>query len=406
MLAGVQVDVPSGAEWGRVWEACEYATFFQSPTWARIWEQATDGRVRACPERLTFADGRRAILPLCQERRALGLLSRRVASPQGTFGGWLSEQALDLEHARVLLERLLDPAKSLVWRMNPYDTLALAVGAERELPCKADETHALDLTPGPEALLQGFRNGYKNDIRRARRTGRINIEPATTLDDWRAYFLVYQDTLSRWGLTSAQGYPWRLFEVMAELQSPHITLWLARVDGDIVSGELCMYARRHAVSWHAATTAAALRTNVAKVQIYHVIEDAFRRGCRWFDFNPSAGLNGVREFKESFAAQALPAPIVYVDARPKRWVRALASRCAVPYATLELTSLREVLAQNAAAGAQGELPRAKARGGAQRSASETRTLQAPASVTAVQVPAFEPREAPRRSAPPSAPPGK
>jgi hypothetical protein len=349
MQGGVQVDVPTRDEWERVWEACEYATFFHSPTWAQIWEIATDGQIRAQPERLTFSDGRQAILPLCRERRGLGLLDRRVASPHGTFGGWISEHDLGLSHARGLLDRLLDPVTSLVWRMNPYDSLALAAGVEHGLSCKADVTHSLDLAPGPEALLRGFRNGYKNDIRRARRTDRIRVEPASTMDDWRAYFRVYQETLSRWGLRPDQGYPWRVFEVMGELQSPHVTLWIARIDGTIVSGELCMYARRHAVSWHAATLADQLRTNVAKVQIFHVIEDAHRRGCRWFDFNPSAGLRGVREFKESFAARALPAPLVYVDDRPKRWARKLASRLAIPYAKLELTPLASVLAQAASA---------------------------------------------------------
>jgi hypothetical protein len=361
MKAGVKLDVPTRDDWERVWQACEHATFFHSPTWAQIWETATSGQIRARPERLTFADGRQAILPFCHERRCLGLLDRRVASPHGTFGGWISEHDLELSHARVLLGQLLDPGTSLVWRMNPYDTLALAAGAERELSCKADVTHALDLAPGPEALLQRFRNGYKSDIRRARRSGRIHVSPASTIDDWRAYFRVYQDTLSRWGMSPAQGYPWRLFEVMAELHSPHVTLWLARIDGAVVSGELCMYARRHAVSWHAATLADQLRTNVAKVQIFHVIEDAHRRGCRWFDFNPSAGLPGVREFKESFAARALPAPLVYVDDRPKRWVRKLASRFAVPYAALDLTPLSRVLAQTTADWAQYEAEQAQVR---------------------------------------------
>jgi hypothetical protein len=405
MQAGVQLDVPTRDEWERVWEACEYATFFQSPTWALIWQAATDGRVRACPERLTFADGRQAILPLCHERRAMGLLSRRVASPHGTFGGWLSEHALELDHARVLLDRLLDPGASLVWRMNPYDALALAAGAERQLACKADVTHALDLTPGPEALLQRFRNGYKNDIRRARRGGRISVEPARSIEDWRAYFRVYQDTLSRWGLTPAQGYPWRVFEVMAEIQSPHITLWIARVDGDIVSGELCMYARRHAVSWHAATAAAALRTNVAKVQIYHVIEDAFRRGCRWFDFNPSAGLRGVREFKESFAAQTLPAPLVYVDTRPKRWARRLASRLSVPYAALDLTPLPSVLAQATASSPLDVAHTRPGRDDAQRSAVG-KGRPTPASEKRRHSGVFESRDARPMSEPPSAGPGE
>jgi hypothetical protein len=392
MQAGVQVDVPTRDEWERVWEACEHATFFHSPMWAQIWEAASGGQIRPRPQRLTFADGRQAILPFCHERRCLGLLDRRVVSPHGTFGGWISEHDLELSHARVLLGQLLDPGTSLVWRMNPYDTLALAAGAERELSCKADVTHALDLEPGPEALLQRFRNGYKNDVRRARSSGRIHVAPASTVDEWRAYFRVYQDTLSRWGMSPAQGYPWRLFEVMAELRSPHITLWLARIDGAVVSGELCMYARRHAVSWHAATLADQLRTNAAKLQIFHVIEDAHRRGCRWFDFNPSAGLAGVREFKESFAARALPAPLVYVDDRPKRWVRKLASRLAIPYAALDLTPLSSVLTQAAAVRAP-EPKRAQAN-----------HARHPASGARRSVPRMDVLRLERESSPPSQPP--
>jgi hypothetical protein len=82
---------------------------------------------------------------------------------------------------------------------------------------------------------------------------------------------------------------------------------------------------------------------VAKVQIFHVIQDACAHGYRWFDFNPSAGLAGVRTFKESFDARPLLAPLVYVDAPVKRLARSVAARLSVPYAQLELLPLTALL---------------------------------------------------------------
>jgi hypothetical protein len=192
-------------------------------------------------------------------------------------------------------------------------------------------------------LLDKFKNGYRSDVKKGNRQPRISIDPATTLDEWRAYYRVYQDTLRRWGHKLEEGYPWRLFQTMAELECPDITLWIGRYDGAIVSGELCLYARQHVVSWHAATLEHYLRTNIAKVQIFHVIEDACARGYRWFDLNPSAGLPGVQVFKESFDAKPLPAPLVYVDSLVKRGIRGMASRLGVPYAKLSLERLEDVL---------------------------------------------------------------
>jgi hypothetical protein len=118
-----------------------------------------------------------------------------------------------------------------------------------------------------------------------------------------------------------------------------------------------MYSKRHVVSWHAATLRDYLRTNVAKAQIFHVISDACSRGYRWFDFNPSAGLEGVQVFKESFDARALPAPLVYVDSPLKRYARGVAGRLGVPYAGLSLERLEDVLGSDAEAGAAHGAPR-------------------------------------------------
>jgi hypothetical protein len=336
-----------------VWRNADHATFFHSPDWAELWRRF-DPHIESVPERVVFRDGRQAILPLCFESKSAGLLSRYVASPQATYGGWISQDPLCLADAEQLLDCLLDRgASSLVWRMNPYDALAFEAGKRRSLQCRADSTHALELGPGADALSRRFTNGYRADIRKALKAGHISVEPASKLDDWRAYHGVYQETLGRWGHTASEGYPWELFEILANLGSPFVKLWLGRYDGVIVSGELCLYAKRHVVSWHAATLSDYLRSHVAKVQILHVIRDACARGYQWFDFNPSAGLDGVRKFKESFAARPLLAPLVYVDSSVKRLVRGVAASFHMPYAELELTPLEELMTPLASAANDG-----------------------------------------------------
>lgn len=368
----VQVETPSRETWAAIWRECEHATFFHGPEWAELWTRFNGGKTRSVPEQVNFSDGRRAILPLCFEHKLHGVLSRYVTSPEATFGGWISSDPLDFEHGRWLLEHLLDNrAASVVWRMNPYDDLAFEVGKHRGLLCRNDETHALLLEPGAEALLTKFKNGYRSDIRKAIKRDRISVDVATSLDEWRAYYRVYLETLRRWGHRSEEGYPWELFQAFSDLRSPHVKLWLGRYDGAIVSGELCLYAKRHIVSWHAATLTDYLSTGIAKVQIFRVIEDACRSGHSWFDFNPSAGLAGVRKFKESFDAKPLPAPLVYVDSGIKRVIRRVASRLNIPFAALSLVPLTETIgAESATAvGAESGVRRAHSRAEARDSAA-------------------------------------
>jgi CelD/BcsL family acetyltransferase involved in cellulose biosynthesis len=64
------------------------------------------------------------------------------------------------------------------------------------------------------------------------------------------------------------------------------------------------------VYWHGAALQSAFELRPSTLLLAHVIEDACGRGCRWFDFNPSRGLTGVREFKRRFGAQPLYCPVV------------------------------------------------------------------------------------------------
>jgi hypothetical protein len=316
----------STAEWEECWRRSEHATYFQSPEWAAIWCEYTRGRVRPAARLAHFSDGARAVLPLCYERRLGGLLSRYVSSPEATFGGWLSPTPLGMAHAHQLMDWLLGGhGHSLVWRLNPYDELCFRAGQHRGLRCRKDETYALELSPDVEQLFKRFKARCRSDIRRARQAGFV-IERAHSQQDYRAYQRVYEDSLRRWGNQRHEGYSPALFSTLHRRQSPHIQLWLARLGGQIVSGNLCFYARRHVVYWLGATLEQHLASGVAKLLMSEIIADSGRSGYSWFDFNPSATLPGVKFFKEGFGAQPLPAPLVYVDTPLKQLARSFAAR--------------------------------------------------------------------------------
>jgi CelD/BcsL family acetyltransferase involved in cellulose biosynthesis len=339
----LSIQQESGAsieEWQHTWNACEYATFFQSPEWAESWQIYSKGRVRPCAKRFRFSDGREAILPLCFENKLGGLLNRYVASPEATYGGWISREPLTTAHAVLLTRWLLaSEGTNLVWRLNPYDPLALPAAQICHISAQRDVTHSIRLNADPDKLFKGFKKGTREDIRKAQKRGNIEVRPATTEAEWRAYYRVYQDSLTRWGLGPDGGYRWELFDTLRRRQSPHVRLWVARFDGQIVSGELSFYSQKQSVSWHAATLKEYLRSGVGKFQSFEIMKDCCARGFDWLDFNPSAGLGGVKELKESFRAERLPAPLVYVDTTVKKIIRRTAALFDVRDAKIDLASL-------------------------------------------------------------------
>jgi Acetyltransferase (GNAT) domain len=338
------VSPASDSEWQQTWEACESATYFHSPEWARIWSEYSGGRVRPTPQLVKFSDGARVVLPLSHETKLAGLLNRVVCSPQGTYGGWLNASPLTMSHALLLVDWLTRQQRSsLVWRLNPYDPLCFKAGVIQNVQVKSDETHAIRLDKSPDEILKGFKTTYRSQIRKAVQSGQFSVEQATTLADWRAYFEVYQDSLQRWGNKSEDGYAWRLFEGMFKLQSPNVRLWLARHEGRIISGDLCLYSPKHVAYWHGSTLKDYLRTAVSKLLKFEVIKDAHSRGHAWYDLNPSAGLEGVKFFKEGFNAEVLPAPVVYVDTTFKRVIRTCAVSVQLQYAELALKPLVDVM---------------------------------------------------------------
>jgi CelD/BcsL family acetyltransferase involved in cellulose biosynthesis len=308
------------AQWDEIWHACDYATWFHSRGWAEAWQRYSHGGMRPSPRLVRFSDGCRALLPLSVQASHLGLLRLHLSSPAGTFGGWISADALSAAHATLLGALLQANVGALVWRLNPYDPTLEGIALP---PAAADETHVLDLRAGFEAVHRRWTKGHASAARKAAREG-VTIAAARSLDEWRAYYALYEASLARWGEAASSRYGWELFEALAGWQEGGVRLWLARHDGEVVAGALCLYARRHVAYWHGAALASRFELRPVNLVLHDAIRDACERGYDWFDFNPSGGHAGVAAFKRSFGAEARPAPVVTVETRRLRLARRLA----------------------------------------------------------------------------------
>jgi len=317
-LSIVQVRAASDQEWDSTWANCDYATYFHSREWAEIWQVYTRGRIHPDPKLFLFSDGMTAILPFSVRKSRLPLLFPQtyISSPAGTFGGWISLDRLTDAHIGVLTEYLFCKIRSIEWRLNPYGNALPACCMHFSQP---DETQVLHLTDGFEAIYKTWTKGHRSAARKALKQG-VSVLHATTLEDWRNYYHVYEASLRRWGEKTTSYYAWPMFLDMFQRRSPHIQLWLAVYGNKVISGALCFKAKKHIAYWHGASLKEYSYLRPVNLLMYEIIKDSCNHQCRWFDFNPSGGHDGVTAFKRSFGAIALPCPIL---TKTPRWSQCL-----------------------------------------------------------------------------------
>ena len=296
-------------EWNSVWRQCTYATYFHSKEWAELWSRYTGGWFRTSPLFVEFSDGKEALLPLTCEVWE-GSVRGFVSSPPDTYGGWISVDAIDRAHAILMKDYMTTQLGKLDWQINPFDELVSAIQVDTNEP---DETHAINLRKGFDAVYLDWSSACRRAEKKARQSG-VLVRLADKEEDWRDYYRVYEDSQRRWGGGALSQYEWRLFQGMHDLHSDHLRLWLATTnEGRIVAGAVMGYARTHAVYWHGAALEEYLALRPVNLLFSEVIRAACEQGFEWFDFNSSAGLDGVRRFKESFGAKPLNCSIVHVE---------------------------------------------------------------------------------------------
>lgn len=311
-----RVSRPEGAVWDRVWSGCDYATFFHSRHWLETWDRYTGGARADDSRHVVFGDGGEAIVVLSKRRRAAGLLATYESGPRGTYGGWISKEKLTDEHARALVD-YITALGDVEWYTNPFDPHAAVIHAAGGVD---DVTDAMVFDGDFDTVFRSWSKGHRAAVKQAQRSG-VTVRPAAGVDDWKAYYGAYEDSHRRWGDAASEQMGWELFEILSHLPSDLVRLWLAVVGGNVVAGALCFYAARHVVYWHGSAYAEHFKKRPVNLLVHDAARDACERGYRWFDFNPSGGLEGVRSFKTSFGTTAFSCPTIRRESAATKLVR-------------------------------------------------------------------------------------
>jgi hypothetical protein len=298
-------------EWDARARADQSATFFHSPLWARLYSAYAGRSMKPDGRLLTFSDGKSAVLALCG-RKILGVPLSYVSSPAGNFGGWVSGDALTVEHARLLTGRL-SRLGNIVWRENPYDPCLKQIDIAGS---SEDCTQAADLRQGFDTVYANWSRGHVNAVNKARRMG-VSVRYSHARDDWKRHYDCYRWLRRRWKVAS-NDYRWKLFEKLHQSQSPQIVLWLAELDGKLLSSVVCFYWNSHAVAWHGAASPEDFKIRSNHLMYYEIMKNAAGKGIHWFDMNPSGGNRGVVEFKEHLGTVKLQSRIVVRRSGPMR----------------------------------------------------------------------------------------
>ncbi len=308
-MSGWRMESATIQEWIQAWESDPDRTRFQHPDWHQLFADSWPGRFRPTPYRLKGPDGTDAILPGSTRRLLRGFATEWMSSPGHTYGGMLGTHSP--EAFRQAQKLLLERHASYLWIGNPFTNVSSVM---------QQFTQTLDLTMS-DAELNAELDRY-NNLYYARWAERQGLRIHRWTEGADAFIAIYANARDRWqtgsGVTSQ--YPTGFFHRLFEM--PGVEVWSV-TDGDSpepIAMGIFLTANRHVVSWLTLAKTASMKRRPYQLLYVKRILEYRSEGFKTFDFNPSAGLGGVVDFKRRFGA----ARRYFAEYKGQRaWFRAL-----------------------------------------------------------------------------------
>ena len=287
--------------WDEVARACSWATYFHTTAWAGCMAETFPGftaEALGC----TLADGTPVVLPCVvkKKKRLLRQVSDYKSMEPGVYGGFIAPRLLapqEIEKLAAAALRLKGSSGRIV--ETPWQPLHLP----GPFISKKLSTHIVELSPDFETLHKQFSRGQKSNLSQARRK-QVTVRRAATEVDIDAYFSLYLETVKRWGDTAGAVYSKELFMKLFKMQDRHIIFTLAEAESRIVAGIIALAWGRTIIYWHGAALQEFFKCYPNNLLHAELMAWGCAKGFKLYDMGPSAGLEGVARFKESFGAQA------------------------------------------------------------------------------------------------------
>jgi len=289
--------------WQDVAEACPWATYFHAPGWALVIAK-TFTRYEPAAVGFITDSGARAVIPFVVEKKKklLKTIKRYKSMEPGVYGGIIADRTLFQHEVDEILGHVISIKKSegrIVG--NPFKHFQFPSHMKK----KEMSTRVIDLSPGFDALLQGFSRGQKSNIRQAQKK-QITVRRAATEQDISCYFDIYVQTLKRWGGKTAASYPRQLFLNLFGEKDFHIRFCLAEKEGQIIAGIIVLAWQKNLLYWHGCSREEFFRDYPNNLLHYEVLKWACENGFTRYDMGPSMDMEGVSKFKKSFGAEQVP----------------------------------------------------------------------------------------------------
>ena len=297
-------------QWDPRWEAFVAShpdgLIYHHPAWLQVLERAYGHK--PIPLAYEDADGQlQAVLPLFRTR---GLLTGRGLSslPHTPVAGPLSRDDRALTAVvRAAIERVhREPGARLQLKLP---SAALDGLVEDVVGVPWEETYVLELPEQPAELRFGNSRNHgriKWAINKATKLG-VEVRPAETQDDLRAWYELYLDTM-RWHVIPPR--PYRFFEAVWELLRPRGLMRLLLAEqheagqSRLLAGSLfLMFGQTVFYAFNGRRRGdLALRPN--DVIQWQAIHDAHQGGFRRYDFGEvEENQQGLAEFKGKWGAE-------------------------------------------------------------------------------------------------------
>lgn len=291
--------------WWDIIHNCNYATFFHTPIWTKL-------ALRTFPD---YKDATifkklgnkvRIIFPIVEVNSIGGNFRDQTSTFAGCYGDIIADGPVNhTEKVNIYDEILSSKTGRLRIIGNPFaESINHIKGYQKNI----NSTHILELTSDFKSVFTNFSKGHRSSYKRGQRMG-VTIRLADCIEDYKAYFMAYEDSLKRWGNKATSIYPWNLFETcfyLSQVYSQNIKLWIAEIDRKLIGGALVFYWGQYVVWWHGAAYADYFEYYPNNVLQTNILKDAVQNGYRFYDFNPSGGHIGVEKFKSRFGAVQTP----------------------------------------------------------------------------------------------------
>jgi lipid II:glycine glycyltransferase (peptidoglycan interpeptide bridge formation enzyme) len=289
----MKIKFPSKSEWLEAIKDCSEATFFATPGWLEVVEKTFGNK--AATKLFEFEDRQKVIVPISLIGKQYWICKHYISVPFYNYGGLFSNTEISNVKVNQIIESLTENSTAIV-TMCPHPFSKVSY------PCefRADKysTHILDLSQGFENIWSAYKD--RDQARKAKKEG-VTIRFGKTIDDFKKYYEIYLDSTKRWGLKEPQ--PFDLYKNLFNIAIGKIKLWFAMHDKKNIAGIILGYFNESVVYWGGAFFYEYGRLRPNNFLLIEAVKDAYEKGYKYFDFLPSAGIEGVENFKASFGAE-------------------------------------------------------------------------------------------------------